>query len=109
MTRPAISALVAALVLAGTVGGAAIAQDTRNLRPQPLPEVTQPPPAGENAPQPEGSTVPPGEDLSHSGGVLTPPPSADQGVVKPPSEGTGSMPIIRPPGTPGGNPSVQPK
>ena len=109
MTKPLISALVGALALAGTVAGAALAQDGRTLRSPPRPEATQPAPPDENAPQPEGSTVPPGEDLSHSGGVLTPPPSADRGVVKPPSEGTGSMPVIPPPGTPGGNPSVKPK
>ena len=109
MTKPSISALVGALALAGGVGGAALAQDTRNLRPPSLPEATQPALPDENAPQPEGSTVPPGHDLSHSGGVLVPPPSADRGVVKPPREGTGSMPVIPPPGTPGGNPNVQPK
>jgi len=101
-------ALVAALALAGTMGGAALAQDRRNPRPQPAPEATEPRPTpGDNAPQPEGSTLPPGADLSHSGGVLAPPPTHDPSVVTPPRDG--SMPAIPPPGTPGGDPSVQPK
>jgi hypothetical protein len=47
--------------------------------------------------------------LSRSGGVIHPPPSADRGVVTPPNQGTSRTPVIPPPGTPGGNPMVQPK
>lgn len=48
-------------------------------------------------------------ELSRSGGVIQPPPSADRGVVSPPNQGTSRTPVIPPPGTPGGNPLIQPK
>jgi hypothetical protein len=47
--------------------------------------------------------------LSRSGGVIHPPPTADRGVIAPPNQGTSRTPVIPPPGTPGGNPLVQPK
>lgn len=48
-------------------------------------------------------------DLNRSGGVITPPADIDPGIKqKPPSSGA-TMPIIPPPGTPGGNPAVKPK
>jgi hypothetical protein len=53
------------------------------------------------------------ERLDRSKGVIVPPASTantDPGLVKPaPSTGTRSMPVIPPPGTPGGDPNVQPK
>ena len=53
------------------------------------------------------------ERLDRSKGVIVPPASTantDPGIVKPaPSTGTKSMPVIPPPGTPGGDPNVQPK
>jgi hypothetical protein len=45
--------------------------------------------------------------LSQSGGVICP-PDVDQGM-KAPTPNTGKMPLIPPPGSPGGNPNVQPK
>jgi hypothetical protein len=105
-----LPAFVVALAFTLAPGPVALAQATRHLRPQPLPEQTEPaPPSSENAPEPEGSTVPPEDPLSHSGGVVAPPPTGDRSVVTPPAGGSGSMPVIPPPGTPGGNPSVQPK
>ncbi len=47
--------------------------------------------------------------LSRSGGVIHPPPTPDRGVVAPPNQGTSRTPVIPPPGTPGGNPLIQPK
>src|SRR3954452_17273931 len=53
------------------------------------------------------------ERLDRSKGVIVPPASntnTEPGPVKPaPSPGAGSMPVIPPPGTPGGDPNVQPK
>ena len=53
------------------------------------------------------------ERLDRSKGVIAPPASTantDPGIVKPaPSTGARSMPVIPPPGTPGGDPNVQPK
>ncbi|HXC89223.1 MAG TPA: hypothetical protein VNV18_03575 [Stellaceae bacterium] len=59
-----------------------------------------------------GSSAAPGSlshQLSRSGGVIHPPPSGDSGVVAPPNQGASRTPVIPPPGTPGGNPMVQPK
>lgn len=55
---------------------------------------------------------PPGslsKQLNRSGGVIPPPPTPDRGVVSPPNQGVSRTPIIPPPGSPGGNPNVQPK
>jgi hypothetical protein len=48
------------------------------------------------------------EQLSQSKGVICPPAGIDPGISVPPIGG-GSTPVIPPPGTPGGDPSIQPK
>jgi hypothetical protein len=49
-------------------------------------------------------------ELSRSGGVIHPPANPDPGLTKPaPDLGPHSMPVIPPPGTPGGNPDIKPK
>ena len=48
------------------------------------------------------------EHLARSGGVICPPSGVDPDIKAPTPEG-GVTPVIPPPGTPGGNPSVQPK
>ena len=47
----------------------------------------------------------------NSDGIVRPPVTGDQGGVITPPDSTRSMPmpVIPPPGSPGGNPSVQPK
>ena len=49
--------------------------------------------------------------LARSGGVIAPAdPGVDPGIVRPtPDTGEATMPVIPPPGTPGGDPDVQPK
>ena len=47
--------------------------------------------------------------LDRSGGVVTPPPTGDPSVQPPPHQENSPMPVIPPPGTPGGDPEVQPK
>jgi hypothetical protein len=50
------------------------------------------------------------EQLSRSGGVIQPPPHADPKIEAPtPNPGAKSMPVIPPPGSPGGDPNVKPK
>lgn len=59
-----------------------------------------------------GSSTAPGSlsrELSQTGGVIHPPPSGDRGVVTPPNQAASRTPVIHPPGTPGGNPQIQPK
>jgi hypothetical protein len=48
------------------------------------------------------------DHLAKSGGVICPPPGLDP-EIKAPTPEAGVTPVIPPPGTPGGNPSVQPK
>jgi hypothetical protein len=48
------------------------------------------------------------DHLAESGGVICPPPAVDP-AIKAPTPDTGKMPVIPPPGTPGGDQSVQPK
>jgi hypothetical protein len=48
------------------------------------------------------------DHLAQSGGVICPPPAVDP-AIKAPTPEVGSMPVIKPPGTPGGDQSVQPK
>ena len=49
------------------------------------------------------------ERLDRSDGVIRPPSVGDSEIRVPPKENTGTMPVIPPPGTPGGSQSVQPK
>ncbi|MEQ1652599.1 MAG: hypothetical protein ABL897_08940 [Hyphomicrobium sp.] len=50
------------------------------------------------------------EKLKDSEGVLKPPPAVDPEIRKSPPEDPGSkMPVIIPPGEPGGDQSIQPK
>jgi len=54
----------------------------------------------------------PGEGTTgcQSDGVIHPPATGDQGVVRPPETSQSMpMPVIPPPGSPGGNPNVKPK
>ena len=48
------------------------------------------------------------DKLAQSKGVICPPPHVDQDIKAPTPQG-GRMPVIPPPGSPGGNPNVQPK
>jgi hypothetical protein len=48
------------------------------------------------------------DKLSQSNGVICPPTNVDPNI-KAPAPDTGKMPVIPPPGSPGGNPNVQPK
>ena len=48
------------------------------------------------------------EQLSQSKGVFCPPSGIDPGISVPPIGG-GRTPVIPPPGTPGGDPNIQPK
>ncbi len=69
--------------------------------------------AGQAAPQAQSNSDAASGSLSHdlsrSGGVIRPPPTHDRGVVSPPNQGVSRTPIIPPPGSPGGNPAIQPK
>jgi hypothetical protein len=48
------------------------------------------------------------DKLAQSGGVICPPSQVDPAIKAPTPQG-GAMPVIPPPGSPGGNPNIQPK
>jgi hypothetical protein len=79
---------------------------------QGVPQGEDPPGADENAnPHPNGV---PGEELSdqldRNKGVIEPPPTGDAGIhVEAPNPDPGTTKVIPPPGTPGGDPTVEPK
>jgi hypothetical protein len=49
------------------------------------------------------------EKLARSGGVICPPEHVDPEIRQPTPPVGGSMPVIPPPGSPGGDQSIQPK
>ena len=68
----------------------------------------------QGASQPSTPAVPPasgatGSELSHSGGIITPPAGIDPQMKQTPPLSGDRMPVVTPPGTPGGNPSIIPK
>ncbi len=73
------------------------------------------PGSGTTTATPSSPVDPPGsgnlsERLDKSGGVIAPRGDVDSGmVVQPPNPSAGKMPVIPPPGTPGGNKDVVPK
>jgi hypothetical protein len=105
---------------------AASAAASAQAPPSPLtpPAQTAPPtPAGNCAPMqpvpprgtiaPEGTTTgqraePLGDRLAKSDGVLCPPAGVDP-EIRAPTPDTGNMPVIPPPGSPGGDPHLRPK
>jgi hypothetical protein len=72
---------------------------------------TESTPQGGIAPQ-EGTTgqrtEPLGDKLARSDGVLCPPAGVDP-AIRAPTPDTGNTPVIRPPGGPGGDPTIRPK
>ena len=68
-----------------------------------------PPGSGANAPTVgKDSGRPLGDQLAASKGVICPPAGVDPQMRQPPPEG-GTMKVIPPPGSPGGDQSLQPK
>ena len=72
------------------------------------------PAARPGAGQQTSPAVPPGSgslssDLNRSGGVIAPPSGVDPEIKRTPPPTGAKMPVIPPPGTPGGNPAVKPK
>jgi hypothetical protein len=110
---------ILACILAATTSGAAVAQAPP--APATPPAQTAPPaPSANCAPTrttpngniaPEGTTTgqaPLGDKLAKSDGVLCPPAGVDP-EIRAPTPDAGNMPVIPPPGSPGGDPTVRPK
>jgi hypothetical protein len=79
------------------------------LLPQP-PNQNACPPDINRAPRSNETTGSPSlsDQLAATKGVICPPAGVDPGIAAPPVGG-GRTPVIPPPGTPGGDPSIQPK
>jgi len=68
--------------------------------------------AGDRGNQPSTDAGPSGnlsERLNRSEGVIKPPENVDPGLQKKPPDDSSKMPVIPPPGSPGGDPNVKPK
>jgi len=107
--------LAAALLFASAGSGLieARAQTDNPLPPAP-PEVQEKAPRATTPDEPPTAApgTPLGEELERSEGVIVPvDPGVDGDMVQPPPDtgGAATMPVIPPPGTPGGNPNVRPK
>jgi hypothetical protein len=94
-----------ALLLLGTF--ASLAAQAETATPEPRAEC--PPGTGADPPsvgRDSNRTL--SDQLAESKGIICPPAGVDPGMQKKPPEG-GAMKVIPPPGSPGGNPGVQPK
>lgn len=93
-------------------GSTAVAQANSATGPAPVPIERRDCPPGIANPTPRSSETTGSanlsQELSQSKGVICPPAGIDPGIAKPPVGG-GRMPVIPPPGTPGGNPNIIPK
>lgn len=96
--------LFAVIGLAASLGAAAAQQATDPSQLPPDPRCS--PEARRNVPSADPNT-PLSQDLAASKGVICP-PAIDSNIAKPPPDG-GAMRVIPPPGSPGGDPNVQPK
>lgn len=101
--------LVATLLLCAG-GTVAAAQTTTVPQGTDHPGSACPPGTMQNAPtvgrKDDGKPL--SDQLAQSKGVICPPAGVDPEMRQPPPEG-GAMKVIPPPGSPGGNPNVQPK
>jgi hypothetical protein len=102
-------------LLLGLVACVALPYAALAQNPQPAqPQATQVPVAPPSTSQPPPEQIAPhhgtlSDQLSDQKGTLRP-PAVDPGINAPlPKQAQGSMPVIPPPGTPGGNQAVVPK
>jgi hypothetical protein len=107
-----------ALVLASAAHAQAPASPVTPPARTATPDAAQPSNCAPMAPKgtgtKEGSTVgqasePLGDRLARSDGTLCPPSGVDPQIRAPTPEENGKMPVIPPPGSPGGDQSVRPK
>jgi hypothetical protein len=97
------------VLLIGALAGAADAQTTTAPAPNAQVPKDCPPGAGANAPavgDNSDSTL--SDKLASSKGVICPPAGVDPAMQQPPQSG-GTLKVVPPPGSPGGDPTVQPK
>jgi hypothetical protein len=86
-----------AMLASALATGAALAQVDRDRQPKSETEGQAP------------SSGNPSERLNRTDGVIQPPRDVDPQMQVPPPESGSRTPVIPPPGTPGGDPSIEPK
>ncbi|HVX34825.1 MAG TPA: hypothetical protein VHC71_01240 [Hyphomicrobium sp.] len=97
-------ALVGALLLTASTECVAQAQTPK------APETAPQPPSATPDQKPPANGEPLDKKLDKNEGVLKPPGGVDPKIHKePPADVGDRMPVIVPPGEPGGNPNIQPK
>lgn len=95
------------LTLGAALAGSPITPDAVEKA---VPQGQDPPGADEQdqAPSAKGENL--SEQLDRNKGVITPPPTGDAEIyTDAPNPNPGTTPVIPPPGTPGGDQSIQPK
>jgi hypothetical protein len=97
-------AVAAAILAASSAYGQSQTPTAPSTQRDCPPDVAPPPRSGETT-----ARAPLSERLSESKGVICPPKGVDPGIIEKPPPGNAPMPIIPPPGTPGGRPDAQPK
>ena len=107
MSRPSDRVVPISLIAASVllVAAAASAAEKDELPPQTPSRQTVPEAA---SPGSGGSAEPLSDKLHRQDGVIRPPSGIDPDMTKAPPA-TGKMPVIPPPGTPGGEQGVDPK
>jgi hypothetical protein len=106
----AVFVLGAPIVLAQTPQVLPPAQDKQAPPEQPRGPVPQAPAPNDKGPNDKAGSDSLSGQLSRSGGVIRPPAEIDKQMEAPtPDPGARSMPVIPPPGAPGGNRDVKPK
>lgn len=91
--------------------GIAMSASIGTLRAQPAQtDAPKAPPQDPNATRDPRGNETLSQRLDRNNGVITPPAGTDPGIAVPaPVPNPNSTPVIRPPGTPGGDQSIQPK
>jgi len=108
MDRSMFKAFFPVFLIAAVLSG--ISQASRAQGPIPTPPGGSSSHAPQQRPDDKSTEVPLSKKLDESDGVLTPPNGIDPKINKGPPAKTGDkMPVIIPPGEPGGDQSVQPK
>lgn len=89
-----------------TIFAASVTNAAAQPAPQARPDQNCPPETRQNTPGSDtGATL--SDKLARSRGVICPPGGDDAMTQKPPAEGT--LKVVPPPGSPGGDPTVLPK
>jgi hypothetical protein len=104
LKKVATAAMILAVFPASTLFGQNRTPTAPGIQRGCPPDVAPTPRSGETTGSPPLS-----ERLSESKGVICPPTGVDPGIVNKPPSANAPMPVIPPPGTPGGDPGTQPK